>query len=181
MTGLTWKTTGGGIDYTCPGFDVRRDEVRFPDGTEGEYHYLEEPPAVVILPFTPAGEVVVIDEWRQAVGRVNRGLPAGSMEPGDDGDLEAAAARELAEETGYAADGFEPLLDVEPSNGVSNSRHQHVLARGCEPTAERDLDHDESIAVEVVAYDDLLSDVVDGRIDDGRTVTAVTYHELITR
>ena len=54
---LAWETTDSAVDYTCPGFEVRRDEVRFPDGTDGEYHYVDEPPAVVVLPFTPDSDV----------------------------------------------------------------------------------------------------------------------------
>src|SRR6056297_3515975 len=91
---LAWELLGSAIDYSCPGFDVRRDDVRLPDGTDADYHYVDEPPAVVVLPFTPAGEVVVIEEWRQAVGRVSRGLPAGTTEETDD-DLATAARREL--------------------------------------------------------------------------------------
>jgi len=191
---LSWETLDTDIDYRCPGFDVRRDEVRFPDGETDGFHYVDEPPAVVVLPFTPDGDVVVIDEWRQAVGRVNRGLPAGTIEPGDaegpgdagdpDGDaadLEAAAARELAEETGYEAAAFERLTTVEPANGVANAVHHHFLATGCEPTAERDLDHNESIAVETVGYDAMLEAVVDDELRDGRTVTAVLWYELLYR
>ncbi len=191
---LAWETTATGIDYVCPGFDVRRDEVRFPDGAAGEYHYVDEPPAVVVLPFTPDGDVVVIEEWRQAVGRVNRGLPAGGVEPEDGGDgggtvdaarsvadLKAAAARELAEETGYEADAFEHLLTVEPSNGIANSVHHHFVATGCEPTADQDLDHNESIRVTTADYDDLLAAVVDGDCRDGRTALAVTQYELTHR
>ncbi len=181
MDDLAWETTGTEIDYRCPGFDVRRDEVRFPEGDAGEYHYVDEPPAVVILPLTPDGDVIVIDEWRQAVGRVNRGIPAGTIEPEDESDLERAAARELAEETGYEADAFEHLTTVEPTNGTANGVHHHVLATGCEPTAERDLDHDESITVEVVPYDDLLAAVVDDGLRDGRAVTAVLWYELTHR
>jgi len=136
----------------------------------------------VVLPLTPDGDVVVIDEWRQAaVGRVNRGLPAGSVEPEDADDLERAAARELAEETGYEADSFERLTTVEPTNGIADSVHHHFLATGCEPTAEQDLDHNESIAVETVPYDDLLEAVVDEGLRDGRTVTAVLWYELLHR
>ncbi|WP_418281655.1 NUDIX hydrolase [Halorubrum sp. DTA98] len=181
MDDLAWETTGTGIEYRCPGFDVRRDDVRFPGGADGEYHYVDEPPAVVVMPFTPDGDVVVIDEWRQAVGRVNRGVPAGTVEPADEADLERAAARELAEETGYAADAFEHLITVEPSNGIANTVHHHFVATGCTPTADRNLDHNESIAVDVVAYDDLLAGVVDGHRRDGRTVTAVTQYELTRR
>ena len=181
MDELAWETTGTEIDYRCPGFDVRRDDVRFPDGGSGEYHYVDEPPAVVILPLTPDGDVVVIDEWRQAVGRVNRGLPAGTVEPDDGDDLERAAARELAEESGYEAAGFERLTTVEPTNGVANAVHHHFLAEGCEPTADRDLDDNESIEVATVDYDDLLAAVVDDGLRDGRAVTAVLWYELLRR
>jgi len=146
---------------------------------------------VVVLPLTPDGDAVVIDEWRQAVGRVNRGIPAGTMEPEDgeeaegddpsDAAIERAAARELAEETGYEADSFERLTTVEPTNGMANAVHHHVLATGCEPTADRDLDHNESIAVETVPYDEFLAAVVDGGLRDGRAITAVLWYELLHR
>ncbi|WP_434523088.1 NUDIX hydrolase [Halorubrum sp. AS12] len=201
MDNLSWETLDSAVDYACPGFDVRRDEVRFPDGETDGFHYVDEPPAVVVLPLTPDGDVVVIDEWRQAVGRVNRGIPAGTMEPEDgepengepkDSDsengnpettdaIERAAARELAEETGYEAASFERLTTVEPTNGMADSVHHHVLATGCEPTAERELDHNESIAVETVPYDDLLAAVVDDGLRDGRAVTAVLWYELLHR
>ena len=177
---MSWETTASEIDYRCPGFDVRRDDVTLPDGTDTDFHYVDEPPAVVVLPFTPEGEVVVIEEWRQAVGRVNRGLPAGSVDEGDV-DLAAAARRELAEETGYEAASLERLMTVEPTNGIANSLHHHFIARGCEPTADRDLDFNETIRVDTTGYDDLLSGVVDGRLRDGRTVTAVLQYELTCR
>lgn len=177
---LAWRTLGSEIDYTCPGFDVRRDDVVLPDGTETDFHYVDEPEAVVVLPFTPEGDVVVIEEWRQAVDRVNRALPAGSAEPDDD-DLAAVARRELAEETGYEAGSLEYLFDVEPSNGLLNSVHHYFVARDCEPTAERDLDFNESIRVDVADYDELLSAVVDGEIRDGRTVLGISRYELADR
>jgi ADP-ribose pyrophosphatase len=131
---LAWTTADSRVDYRCPGFDVREDAVVLPDGTRTAYHSVDEPPAVVVLPFTPDGDVVFIEEWRQPVERMNRGLPAGSVDPGDD-DLRAAAARELAEETGYSAASFEPLTTVEPANGLANSVHHHFVARDCEPTS----------------------------------------------
>jgi ADP-ribose pyrophosphatase len=174
---LRWTTTDSAADYTCPGFDVRRDEVTLPDGTHTDYHYVDEPRAVVVLPFTPDGDVVVIEEWRQAVGRVNRGLPTGTAED-DDTDLMTAARRELREETGYEAGTVTPLCASEPANGIANSVHHHFVARECTPTAERDLDFDESIRVETTAYDDLLAAALDGDLRDGRAMLALTQYEL---
>ncbi|WP_248897931.1 NUDIX hydrolase [Haloplanus halobius] len=176
---LRWETVDSTIDYTCPGFDVRRDDVALPDGTETDYHYVDEPAAVVVLPFTPEGEVVLIEEWRQAVGRVNRGLPAGSVEP-DDASLDAAARRELAEETGYDAGSVTHLFTAEPTNGIANTVHHHFVAHDCAPTGTQELDFNESIRVTTAEYDDVLAAVLDDDIRDGRTVGAVTGYELRT-
>jgi ADP-ribose pyrophosphatase len=175
---LAWETLDTDVDYRCPGFSVMRDDVALPDGTESDYHYVEEVETVVVLPFLPDGdEVVMIEEWRQAVGRVNRGLPAGGVEPEED-DLEAAARRELREETGYAADIVEHLCTTEPVNGIANSVHHTFVARGCTPAAGQDLDHNESIRALTMAYGDLVAAVSDGEIQDGRTALAVSRFEL---
>jgi len=175
---LAWETLDSGIDYRCPGFDVRRADVRLPDGTETDYHHVEEVETVVVLPFRPSGDdVVLIEEWRQAVDRVNRGLPAGGVEPEED-DLEAAARRELEEETGYVADSMTHLCTTEPVNGIANSTHHTFVARGCEPASEQDLDANESIRALTLDYDDLVAAVRDGEIRDGRAVLAVTRYEL---
>lgn len=180
---LAWETLDSDIDYSCPGFDIRKDDVRLPDGTETDFHYVDEREAVVILPFVADGDtesdrdVVLIEEWRQAVGRINRGLPAGGVE-GDDDDLQVAAARELAEETGYEADSLEYLCSVEPTNGIANSVHHHFVAHGCTPTADRNLDFNESIRVTTVPYAEFLADVLAGDVRDGRSVLAVSRYEL---
>ncbi|WP_255150844.1 NUDIX hydrolase [Halorarius halobius] len=174
---LAWETLDSAVDYTCPGFDVQRDDVRLPDGTETEFHFLTEPDSVVVLPFTPDGDVVVIEEWRQAVKRVNRGLPAGGLEPGDD-DVATAARRELAEETGYEAGTVERLCTYEPANGLLDATFHYVVAHDCEPTAEQDLDFNESIRVEEAAFDDLRADCLAGEMRDGRSALAILQYAL---
>ncbi len=174
---LRWETLASATDYDCPGFLVRRDEVRLPDGTETEFHTVADEPSVVVLPFTPDGDVVVIDEWRQAVGRVNRGLPAGGVEPGD-ADRAAAARRELTEETGYVADSVDHLVTVEPANGVANFVFSYFVARDCRPGGERSLDHNESIAVTTTTWADLVEQARSGAIRDGRTLLGVLHYAL---
>ena len=176
---LAWETLATETDYTCPGFDVAVDDVRLPDGTEGEYHYVSAPPSVVVLPFTTDGDVVVIEEWRQAVGRVNYGLPAGGLE-NEDADPAAAARRELTEETGYEAAAVEPLATYEPANGLFDSTFHYVVARGCEPTAEQNLDDNESIRVGTTTFIDLQQRAVAGELRDGRTALGVLQYALQT-
>lgn len=173
---LAWETLDAEVAYSCPGFDVRREIVRLPDGTETDFDYLAEPESVVVVPFTPEGEVVVIEEWRQAVRRVNRSFPVGGMEP-DDADLAAAAHRELREETGHEADSVEFLTSVEPANGLANSVLHFFVARGCTPTAEQKLDHDESIRVETTTVDELREHIAGRGVRDGRTTLGLLYYE----
>ncbi|SFR90321.1 ADP-ribose pyrophosphatase [Halomicrobium zhouii] len=174
---LAWETLDASTAYSCDGFDVVNQSVRLPDGTESEFDYLSESEAVVVLPFTPDGDVVVIDEWRQAVDRVNRGLPAGSIEPEDD-DPVAAAHRELVEETGHEASVVDHLTSVEPANGFADSYFHYFVAHGCEPTAEQRLDHNESIRVETTTFDELVEDVRTGDLQDGRSAFAVLHYAL---
>ncbi|MDX1745315.1 MAG: NUDIX hydrolase [Halobacteriales archaeon] len=173
---LEWETLGSTTPYSCEGFDVQRDEVRLPDGHETVYDYLVEDPSVVILPFTPDDQVVVIDEWRQAVSGVRRAFPAGGVEAADD-DLAAAAHRELEEETGYVADAVRPLTVVEPSNGIANAVHHYFVATDCVQNGHQRLDHDESIRVSTTDLDRLREQVLDGTIRDGRTVLGLLYYD----
>ena len=175
---LRWETLDSQTAYSCPGFDVVTDDVRFPDGTEDEYDYLSEPPAVVILPFTPDDEIVVIEEWRQAVDRINRGLPVGGVEP-DDESLAAAARRELSEETGYEAESVSQMTTVEPANGIADSVLHFFVARDCRPTAAQDLDHNESIRTDTTSFEELRAAVAADDVRDGRTALGVLYYELV--
>lgn len=172
---LAWETLNTETVYDCPDFEVVHETVRLPNSTETGFDAVHEPEAVVVLGFTPDDEVVVIEEWRQAVGRANRGLPAGTVEPKE--DLQAAARRELEEETGYVAERVDHLTTVEPSNGLTNAVHHHFVAHDCRPTGERHLDDDESIRVDTTTYDDLLSALAaDGPLD-GRSALCLLYYD----
>ena len=173
---MEWQTIEREIGYTCEGFDIVSEQVELPDGERAAFDYLAEGESVVVLPFTEDGEVVVIDEWRHAVGRVNRGLPAGSVE-GDE-RLLAAAGRELREETGYEAGEFERMASVEPANGFADAIFHYYVARECVPVGEQALDRDESITVETTTFEQLLGAVREDELRDGRSAFAVLRYLL---
>lgn len=174
---LTWETLASEEAYFCEGFDVITDYVQLPDGSETAFDYLSEGESVVILPFTPSGDVVVIEEWRQAVKRTNFGLPAGSLED-DDTAPASAVARELEEETGYEPGSVTHLTTVEPANGFADAVFQYFLAEHCKPTGDRNLDYNESISVGTTRFETLLERARTDDLRDGRTMLGVLYYAL---
>lgn len=177
---LRWETLEHEVAYTCPGFDVVNETVQLPDGYRTDFDYVSEPPTVAILPLTPEDDVLLIREWRQAVTRVNHGIPAGTVEPDDD-TLEAAARRELGEETGHSAGDLEHLTTVEPVNGIADVELHCFLARECQPEGHQRLDRDEHIIVDPLPWTELCEQVIRGDVRDGRTVLAVSQALLSGR
>jgi ADP-ribose pyrophosphatase len=174
---LAWETLGAQTVYSCEGFDVINEDVRFPNDVVAAYDSVVEGESVVVLPFTREGEVVVIEEWRQPVRRVNRGLPAGGLEPEDD-DPQDAVARELEEETGYEAGPVEHLTSVEPSNGIADIVFHYFVARECTPSGAQNLDYNEDIRVDTTTFDALVEAARADELRDGRTMLGVLYYEL---
>jgi ADP-ribose pyrophosphatase len=179
-TALAWETLGAQTVYSCEGFDVVNEDVKFPNDVVAAYDSVFEGESVVVLPFTESGEVVVIEEWRQPVRRVNRGLPAGGLEPEDD-DPADAVARELEEETGYEPGSVERLTSVEPANGIADMVFHYFVARDCTPSGHQNLDYNEDIRVDTTTFDALVEAAREDELRDGRTMLGVLYYELFGR
>lgn len=131
--GNKWRTLSTRTAYENPWIRVREDAVIRPDGEPGIYGVVEvRSPAVFVVPVTDAGEFVLVEVDRYAIGRRSWEIPAG----GSDGqDLAVAAARELREETGLAAREWRDLGEVFSLNGVSDAPGRVFLARALEPVA----------------------------------------------
>lgn len=117
---------------------VRVDTVRLPDGSERRREVAEHPGAVAILPVLPGGELVLIRQYRHAVGRPLLEVPAGTREP--DESTEACARRELAEETGYRGGRVRELVRFYVSPGWANEELVTYVATDLEPGSARPED-----------------------------------------
>jgi 8-oxo-dGDP phosphatase len=108
---------------------LRLDQVVMPGGRVVAREIIEHPGAVAIVPLHDDASVVLVDQYRHAVGRRMRELPAGLLDtPGE--DPVTTARRELSEEVGCTARDWSVLLDVVPSPGFSDESVRVFLARG---------------------------------------------------
>ncbi len=148
-------------------FDVSRLRVQMPDGREGLRDVLRHPGAVAIVALTDDGRICLVRQYRGSLGRVTVEVPAGKLDPGED-PLECAH-RELLEETGMKAAQMAFLTTIATSVGFCDELIHLYMATGLS-FAESDPDADEFINVDLVPLPELIDAVLDGRIEDVKTV-----------
>jgi len=159
---------------TTPRFAVERREFPHPKAGVVRRELVVHPGAVVILPILNDESAVLIHNYRFAVGSELLELPAGTLEAGE--EPIDCAARELEEETGYAADRIEPLVTFYTSPGFTDERMHAFVATGLTRTAQR-LDATEQIRAVTMPLADTLAATRDGRIVDGKTIATLhVYH-----
>ncbi len=149
---------------------VYRDEVVLPDGQRRIREVVHHPGAVAVLPVRKDGRVVLVEQYRHAVGQTLLEVPAGTREPGE--TVEACAARELEEETGYRAGRLRELVRFAVSPGWTDEELVVFVAEELIPTRARPAD-DERLTVRELAPEEALAAVRAGRIRDAKSLIAL--------
>ena len=169
-----WERLSSERLMETPYFTLRSDKLRLPDGNvKDPYYVLERPDAALVFPLTREGEVVLVRQYRPAIGRIELGLPAGLVEEGE--EPEKAARRELLEETGYARGEWELLSVVASSPSLKDNWAHLYLARGVSRDASPQPDEYERVEVVLVPVGELLSKIADGEIVSSSGVAAILF------
>jgi 8-oxo-dGTP pyrophosphatase MutT (NUDIX family) len=136
---------------------------------------------VNVLALTTEDRVVLLRQFRVGTGKVGLEIPGGMIEPGE--QPIAAAARELAEETGYTGGRWELLGKVAPNPAIQGNTLYTVLARGVARTQAPTPDAGEVLAVETASLAECQRRLVAGEIEHALVVVAFAHlalrqHEL---
>lgn len=167
----TWKTLSSEKLLENPYFSVRSDRLRLPDGTvKDPYYVIERPDAAIVFPVTKSSEVVLVRQYRPPLETMELGLPAGLVEPGE--APEAAARRELSEETGYAGGEWEELGTLASSPSLKDNWAYLFLARGVTPDSVQNPDEFERLELVEVPLAELPGLVYSGEIVSSSGVAA---------
>ncbi len=152
-------------------FSANLDEVRLRTGRVTERIKIDHPEAAAIVAFPDAGHIIMVRQWRYAVGRETLEIPAGKADPGE--ALETCALRELHEETGYRGGKLVSLCRYFPGIGYSNEAIE-IYASGGLTYRPEELDVDEIAKVEIVEIDKVFDLILNGDIQDGKTIIGVS-------
>lgn len=155
---------------------VNVESITLPRGERLEAEIVRHPGSVVLIPVTDRGEIVLVRQYRHAIGRSVWELPAGSLEPGEDPG--AAAERECHEEIGLIPSAVERLGAFFPTPGYSDEEMAFYRATGLRaPSADDPFarqDEDEDIESRAFSVDAIRQMVASGEMTDLKTVAGLT-------
>ena len=174
----TAKLISSQVVYQGSLFRVLHDKIIEPNGKPAERDVIRHNGSVVILAMDSSKNkknpwIVVERQYRHAANQYLWELPAGKLDPGE--DALAGAQRELAEETGYSAKKWKPLVEYYASPGFVNESMKVFLAEGL-VAGETNPDDDEQIAFRLVKLSELVKLIEKGAILDGKTLSAVLLY-----
>lgn len=155
-----------------------KDTVQLPNGKSATRETIRHIGAVAIVPMTEDGKVVVERQFRYPLNRVITEIPAGKLDSKTEDRL-SAAKRELEEETGLIANEWIEIGDYYPAAAYCDEVITLYLARGLQKGI-RNLDEDEFLNIEKISLEELVEEVMQGKIADGKTQVALlkAYHVL---
>lgn len=148
-------------------FVLDTENITLENGVTIDMDIIRHPGAAAIVPVTNDGKVLIIRQYRHAVGGYIWEIPAGTLDPGE--NPLTCAKRELAEEAGVAAADWEKLGEFTPVPGYSNERIHIFLAMGLSP-AMQNLDPDEVLQVHEMAFSEALAMIDRWEIQDAKTL-----------
>lgn len=167
-----WEQLASEVVFEAPRYRVRSDTLRLPNGRiVDDYTVGELGDYSLAVAVTAARDVVLVRQWKQGVRRITLEVPGGMIDAGE--SAAEAAARELLEETGYAAPSLEHLgsFDVDASK-AANQGHL-FLAAGAECVAEPEAHEMETPEVVLVPLPSVTELIDSGEICGASSVAGL--------
>jgi ADP-ribose pyrophosphatase len=156
-------------------FSVVVESITTHQGGQMEVEVVRHPGSVVLIPMTNEGEVVLVRQYRHAIGRAAWELPAGTLKPNE--EPKKAAARECQEEIGLVPARLEPLGAFFPTPGYCDEEMNFYTATGLRepgPDDEKaEQDEDEDIEKRAFTIEQIRSMIRSGEIIDLKTVAGL--------
>lgn len=160
-------------------FTVAVESITTSKGGTLDVEIVRHPGSVVLIPVTPDGRIILVRQYRHAIGRSAWELPAGTLKRGE-APLKAAA-RECQEEIGLIPAQLEPVGKFFPTPGYCDEEMNFYKASGLrEPGAgdeAAEQDADEDIEKRSFSVEDIQNMIRTNEIIDLKTVAGMALLE----
>ena len=175
MKDLKWKTLSSEYLFNDLWFKVRKEKCETPCGKIVDPYYVYEFPTWVgALPVTKDGKIVMVRQYRHALGETMIEIPGGCVDDTDK-NPEEAVARELLEETGYSFSSYEYLGRISPNPSTNTNVLHMFLAKEGELVASQKLDENEEIEVVLLSINELKQLLRENKIVQSMHVACIMY------
>lgn len=175
MKDLKWKLLSSNYLFKDLWFSVRKDTCLSPGGKIiSPYYVYEFPTWVAAVPFTEDGKIIMVRQYRHALGETCIEIPGGCVDASDKNN-QAAIARELLEETGYEFSAYDYLGKISANPSTNNNLMHMFLAKGGVKVAEQNLDGNEEIEVELLTVEEVRKLIRENKILQSMHVTCLLY------
>jgi len=168
---ITRKTVYEGLILNVDVLDVELE-----NGKRSKREVVQHGVAVAIIPRLPDGRFVFIRQFRKAMERICFEVVAGNCDPGEEEAV--SAARELQEETGYAAESLELLGPIFPSVGYCTERIDVFYTPVPAEHGKTSFDDDERIETVRVTESEIDDMIRTNRITDAKTLAAWMLYKI---
>ena len=152
------------------------DEIRLPNGGTSVREVVHHNGGASVVAINDKNEIAIVRQFRYAIGRETIEIPAGKIEPGEP-PIETAK-RELEEEAACIAGSIQPFGQIVPTCAYCTEIIYIFLAKDLQP-AKQNLDEDEFVDVEWMPLDTAAQLVLDGTIQDSKTVSGILRAKLL--
>jgi ADP-ribose pyrophosphatase len=153
-------------------FTAYLDEVVLRNGRVRKRIYVDHPQASAIVPFVSDNEIIMVNQYRYALGRETLEIPAGKVDNGE--SPEQCIMRELVEETGYEARHITWLYTYAPAIGYSNELI-HLYAGRDLKKRDTEVDGDEISSVRILTLEEVIEMIRSHTILDSKTILALAF------
>lgn len=155
--------------------DYYQDTIKIPNGNIAKWDFIKHKGAAAVVAVKEDGKLLMVRQYRNALDRETLEIPAGGLN-GEEEPTDVAAARELEEETGYAAGRMELLLSLRTTVAFCNEKIDVYVATDLKRSKQH-LDEDEYLDVEAHDVEELLQMIYDCKIQDSKTVAAILAYK----